>query len=136
MFLTILNYLSLFADHFLWFITLFIVCRCKVLQSIILRISFGYKKFALTYHCCPRCFRRGFSISFYSHPILVILKDQCLVRPNLFMDITQTCVHRTLANCRAKPGIFASSYYAIIIQDCNEYSIVRCIVLFRKAKGL
>jgi len=103
MLLTILNYLLLlFAVLLGWFTTVFIVCRCKVLQSIILPCVHRSLTKSLYYHTT------------FSHAIFKgiskFLKIKCLLRLNLFTDITQTCVHRTLANCRAKPGIFASLY--------------------------
>jgi len=100
MLLTILNYLLLFCCPFTVVHNNF---HCLPLQSFAkynttLRTSFAYKSL---YHDTT-----------FSHAIFKgiskFLKIKCLLRLNLFTDITQTCVHRTLANCRAKPGIFAS----------------------------
>jgi len=86
---------------------LFKVCRCEVLQvkNISFQSLFPHKEFVQHIILYINSFSNFFililSMSFF--------KTKCLVRLNIFTDITKTCVHRTLANCRAKPGIFASS---------------------------
>ena len=102
MFLTILNYWLLFCCPLTVVHNNF---HCLLLQSFASIIL--------------PCVNRSLIKSFYYHTtfshaifkgISKFLKIKCLLRLNLFTDITQTCVHRTLANCRAKPGIFASLY--------------------------